>query len=184
MTARDTELLVYALLAIGGIVALITVAKMHAFLALTTWAIFVGLIAGHGTTETVTSFENRVGNSLGYVGSSRPLGRAVAATGTPIHSMAPLTKLVWFHEHEPAVVLAARPLGWDQGVRPGPAHRECVMDRSMASTTGLFDLETGDWWPPALGVAGVDREQLRQHRLHRGFSIWRRPARHVGPGPD
>jgi GntP family gluconate:H+ symporter len=74
MTARDTELLLYALLAIAGIVALITVAKMHAFLALTAGSIFVGLIAGHGAAKTITSYESGVGSTLGYVGVIVALG--------------------------------------------------------------------------------------------------------------
>lgn len=74
MSAHDTELLLYALLAIAGIVILITAAKVHAFLALTAGSLFVGLIAGHGAAKTITSFENGVGSTLGYVGVIVALG--------------------------------------------------------------------------------------------------------------
>ncbi len=81
-------------------------------------------------------------------------------TGTPIHPMAPLLKLLWLHQREPALVAStSRWLGIKEYVL---AHLtgEYVIDRSIASATGLYDLETGTWWPPALELAGIDAHQL------------------------
>jgi gluconate:H+ symporter, GntP family len=55
VTSHDTELLIWAVIAIAGIVALMSVLKMHAFVALMVGSIFVGLVAGLGPTSTVTS---------------------------------------------------------------------------------------------------------------------------------
>src|SRR2546421_5764201 len=74
MTSHDTKLLVDAAAGIAVIVVLITVARLHAFLALTVGSILVGLAAGHGAGHTVTSFENGVGSTLGYVGVIVALG--------------------------------------------------------------------------------------------------------------
>src|SRR2546427_134615 len=81
-------------------------------------------------------------------------------TGTPVHPMSPFTKLVWFRDREPEVFAAARRwLGIKEYVL---AHLtgELVMDRSIASATGLLDLTTLAWWPPALALASIRAEQL------------------------
>jgi gluconokinase len=81
-------------------------------------------------------------------------------TGTPVHPMSPLTKLIWFREREPAVFSsAARWVGIKEYVL---AHLTggFVVDRSIASATGLMDLVSLAWWPPALELAGVRTDQL------------------------
>ncbi len=81
-------------------------------------------------------------------------------TGTPIHPMAPLSKLLWFREREPALMAAARRWAGIKEYVLGQLTGEWVMDRSIASSTGLFDLATGAWWPPALALAGIGADQL------------------------
>jgi gluconokinase len=74
--------------------------------------------------------------------------------------MSPLTKLVWFREKEPAVFSsAARWVGIKEYVL---AHLTggFVVDRSIASATGLMDLVSLAWWPPALELAGLRADQL------------------------
>lgn len=82
------------------------------------------------------------------------------ATGTPIHPMAPLSKLLWFAEHRPE--LAARTHRW-VSIKEYLLRRLCgsdVVDLSVASASGMLDLETGRWHDEALAVAGIDVEQL------------------------
>ena len=79
-----------------------------------------------------------------------------ARTGTPIHPMSPLCKLAWLSEQG---VTAHR---W-AGIKEVVVHRvtgDWVMDHSIASGTGLMALETLDWDPEALAVAGVEPGQL------------------------
>jgi gluconokinase len=81
-------------------------------------------------------------------------------TGTPLHPMSPLTKLVWFREEEPALFARAR--RWC-GIKELVVHRltgEWVTDHSVASATGLMSLADLDWAPEALEVAGVTSAQL------------------------
>lgn len=76
-------------------------------------------------------------------------------TGTPVHPMAPLAKLVWFREREPATFAAAR--RW-VGVKELVLHAlagHLVVDESVASGTGLWNGATRDWDPAALGHAGI-----------------------------
>lgn len=84
----------------------------------------------------------------------------VARTGTPLHAMAPLAKLRWFAEEDPAT--AARTAAWisTKEYLLRAACDAAVVDHSIASTTGLFDLTSLAWDPAALALAGVDRGQL------------------------
>jgi GntP family gluconate:H+ symporter len=74
-TGHDTLLLVYALVAVAGIILLITTKlRMHAFLALLIGSLFVGLAAGLPPGKVVSSFETGVGGVLGNVGLVLALG--------------------------------------------------------------------------------------------------------------
>ena len=62
-------------------------------------------------------------------------------TGTPVHPMSPLTKLVWFREQEPKLVEQVR--HW-VGIKELVLLRLCgalVVDHSIASATGLMDID-------------------------------------------
>jgi gluconokinase len=81
-------------------------------------------------------------------------------TGTPIHPMAPLSKLVWFRELEPKL---CEQVGHWVGIKEYVLLRMCealVMDHSLASATGLFDIHRLIWDPQALQLAGITPEQL------------------------
>ena len=83
-------------------------------------------------------------------------------TGTPLHPMSPLVKLVWLRERQPQTYARAR--RW-VGLKELVLHRltgRWVVDWSVASGTGLLDLEMLDWCDEALELAGVRREQLAE----------------------
>ncbi|MFA1819971.1 gluconokinase [Virgibacillus oceani] len=81
-------------------------------------------------------------------------------TGTPIHPMSPLNKLLWMKEkdyepyHRAAYFMSMKEfllVKWF-GKR--------IIDYSMASATGMFNLETQDWDEEALEITGVRKGQL------------------------
>lgn len=81
-------------------------------------------------------------------------------TGTPVHSMSPLPRLLWFAEHEPE--LCARARRWC-GIKEYLLLRLCgawVMDHSIASAAGLMNLEALDWDQEALQLARIEPAQL------------------------
>jgi gluconokinase len=81
-------------------------------------------------------------------------------TGTPVHAMSPLVKLVWFARHQPA--LAAR-VRWWLGLKDLVLEHltgRVVTELSSASATGLLNLERRDWDPAAVALAGIETEQL------------------------
>ena len=72
--AHDARVLIAAAIGIGIVVALIVAFKMHAFLALTIGALFVGLSSGIALQKVTGSYETGVGGVLGYVGVLIGLG--------------------------------------------------------------------------------------------------------------
>ncbi|MBM7551716.1 gluconokinase [Thalassobacillus pellis] len=81
-------------------------------------------------------------------------------TGTPIHPMSPLTKLLWFKNNEPDIFnKAAKWISIKEYIFYQLFHRY-VVDYSIASATGLFHLANSDWDKGALETAGITEEQL------------------------
>jgi gluconokinase len=81
-------------------------------------------------------------------------------TGTPVHPMSPLPKLVWLREHDPDTFAAATRWG---GLKELVLERlvgEWAVDHSVASGTGLLALDTLEWDEEALALAGVGSSQL------------------------
>jgi gluconokinase len=81
-------------------------------------------------------------------------------TGTPLHPMAPLPKLVWFREREPDTFAAVRRWGGLKELVLDRLTGVYAVDHSIASGTGLMDLERLDWDPEALALAGIDAGRL------------------------
>jgi GntP family gluconate:H+ symporter len=71
---HDTRLVLCALSAIAGIVALIGAGKVHPFIALMLASAWLGATAGLPTDSVVSSFEKGVGDTLGSVGLVIALG--------------------------------------------------------------------------------------------------------------
>jgi gluconokinase len=81
-------------------------------------------------------------------------------TGTPIHPMSPLCKLIWLKENQPDIFrnadafMGIKEFVWSEltGKRQ--------MDMCMASATGLMNLESMEWDEMALSVCGLEKERL------------------------
>lgn len=74
LTSHDTQVLVVAALGIALLVLLIVWLKVHAFIALTIGALFVGVGSGIPLDKVTASYETGVGGVLGYVGVLIALG--------------------------------------------------------------------------------------------------------------
>jgi gluconokinase len=116
--------------------------------------------AGRPLTPSITWADERAAAEAERLRVT-PEGRALhRRTGTPIHAMSPLAKLLWFREHQPEVLATAR--CW-MGIKEHVVRRltgECVVDHSIASGMGLFALAALDWDPEALWLAGIDAGRL------------------------
>lgn len=81
-------------------------------------------------------------------------------TGTPVHAMSPLVKLIWLREERSEIWRRAARFA---GIKEYVLYRlfgRWVVDHSLASATGCFNLEKLAWDEEALRLAGVREEQL------------------------
>lgn len=83
-------------------------------------------------------------------------------TGTPIHPMSPLSKLVWLQNEQPDLFLRTHKF---ISIKEYVFHKlfgKYVVDHSIASATGLFNLTALAWDEGALNVAGVTADKLSE----------------------
>ena len=136
----------------GRVLAVSFSTAMHALIGLDA--------AGVPVTPSVTWADSRASIQAEQL---RATARGLALhrrTGTPIHPMSPLTKLIWFHERQPE--LCRRVAHW-VGIKDYVVLRMCgtlVTDHSVASGTGLMDIHRLAWDPEALQIAGIEAGQL------------------------
>jgi gluconokinase len=109
-------------------------------------------------TPLVTWADNRAAEQAERLRAEHP--ELHARTGTPLHPMAPLPKLVWFREHEPALFARARRWVDVKALVLARLTGRWMMDHSIASGTGLLNLERLDWDAEALSLAGVEPDRL------------------------
>ncbi|GAC1313835.1 MAG: gluconokinase [Mucilaginibacter sp.] len=82
------------------------------------------------------------------------------ATGTPLHAMSPLCKLIWIRENDPALFnkthkfISIKEYIWHN------LFNEFKIDHSGASCTGLFDIINLCWYRDALELAGITADAL------------------------
>jgi gluconokinase len=82
------------------------------------------------------------------------------ATGTPLHAMSPLCKIIWLRENDPELFnrtykfISIKEYIWHK------LFHEFTLDQSNASCTGLFDIEQLKWHQAALELAGITGQSL------------------------
>ncbi len=81
-------------------------------------------------------------------------------TGTPIHAMSPLVKLIWLRQQQPQIFQAAARFISIKEYVTHALFGQYWIDYSIASATGLFNLSCLTWDSGALELAGIQPEQL------------------------
>jgi len=81
-------------------------------------------------------------------------------TGTPIHAMSPLCKIVWLREHAPEIFNSTRKFISIKEYIWFKLFGIYEIDHSIASATGLFDIRKLVWSSSALALAGLNPQQL------------------------
>ncbi|HEY9644343.1 MAG TPA: gluconokinase, partial [Coleofasciculaceae cyanobacterium] len=83
-------------------------------------------------------------------------------TGTPIHPMSPLVKLLWLRQQDLETFQTAAKFISIKEYVLFQLLGQYVVDYSIASATGLFNLRCFTWDEAALALAGIRAEQLSQ----------------------
>ncbi len=81
-------------------------------------------------------------------------------TGTPVHPMSPLPKLLWLRDHMPDVFSKAHKFVSIKEFVFYKLFGQYVIDHSIASATGLFDIYTLQWYKESLDLTGITEEKL------------------------
>ncbi|MFD1773922.1 gluconokinase [Paenibacillus rhizophilus] len=115
---------------------------------------------GHPLTKCITWADNRsAGQTLRL---KHELGghELYLRTGTPIHPMSPITKLMWLREEQPALFKEASKFISIKEYVFAKLFGEYIVDHSIASATGMLNLERLEWDKEALNIAGIDESRL------------------------
>jgi gluconokinase len=81
-------------------------------------------------------------------------------TGTPIHSMSPLCKIIWLKENDSGIFQTAFKFGSIKEYIWYKLFGVWEVDHSVASATGLFNIDTFDWNAVSLKLCGINSQQL------------------------
>ncbi|WP_432709563.1 gluconokinase [Pedobacter sp.] len=117
---------------------------------------------GNALSRMITWADNRSAAIAKKLKNSNEGLAIYQATGTPIHAMSPLCKLLWLKENDQEnfnnthKFISIKEYIWFK------LYAEFVVDYSIASCTGLFDLETLTWNAPALALAGIEPSRLSE----------------------
>lgn len=118
--------------------------------------------AGEPMTRAITWADLRPAPYAKALRDSAAGRRIYQQTGTPVHAMSPLCKLLWLKVAEPDVFArAARFISIKEYIW-WRLFGEYKLDLSLASATGLLDIRGFDWYPEALSVAGIGAGQLSE----------------------
>lgn len=115
---------------------------------------------GKPLTRSITWADNRSAPYAADIKNNHNGHEIYMRTGTPIHPMSPLVKLVWLKSERPELF---KPEHKFISIKEYVFYRlfgHYVVDYSIASATGLFNLHSLDWDEEAIKLAGVKRGQL------------------------
>ncbi|TDT61083.1 gluconokinase [Fonticella tunisiensis] len=101
--------------------------------------------------------------SVAYTEEFKANGRGIEIykrTGTPTHPMSPLYKIMWLRDNEPYIFNKAHKFISIKEYVFLKFFNEFVVDYSIASATGMFNIFELKWDKEALKAAGIDTEKL------------------------
>ncbi len=115
---------------------------------------------GKAMTNAILWSDTRSRQQAEQLKSSEQGKEIYQATGTPIHAMSPLCKLIWFREHQPELLDRTHCVLDIKGYILHRLFGQYVIDYSLASATGLMAVRDKVWHTPAVEMTGVSIKQL------------------------
>lgn len=127
-------------------------AAMHSLIAMDA--------SGQALTPSITWADRRSEPWVATIRQNYHSHALYARTGTPIHPMSPLVKLLWLRQAQSEIFNQAAKF---ISIKEYVLYRwfgRYVVDYSIANATGLFNMVTLDWDAEALDIAKVSKQQL------------------------
>jgi len=115
---------------------------------------------GQPLTKVITWADGR---SASYAAALKdtPVGKDIYRhTGTPIHPMSPLCKIMWIRDHQPDIFAATHKFISIKEFIFYRLFEQYLIDYSIASSTGLFNIYDKGWYAPALNTADISSHHL------------------------
>ena len=115
---------------------------------------------GNALTPLITWADiraHKIADSLKSTSSGKSIYQK---TGTPIHAMSPLCKIAWIKKEEPGIFQKTAKFISAKEYIFFRLFNQFIIDHSIASATGLLNIETLEWEPEALEFAGITKSQL------------------------
>jgi gluconokinase len=116
--------------------------------------------AGAALHPMLTWADSRSQANLKSISEHTDLRSLYERTGCPLHPMYPLAKLLWFKTDRPEIFKRAHKF---VSIKEFLIHRltgEFLVDKSIASGTGLFNSKQGNWDAGCLHLVGLPAEKL------------------------
>ena len=115
---------------------------------------------GKPLTACITWADNRSAGAAQRLKNELNGHELYLRTGTPIHPMSPITKLMWLREEDPELFQQTYKFISIKEYIFSNLFGEYVIDHSIASSTGMLNLEQLEWDQEALEIAGITPDQL------------------------
>lgn len=115
---------------------------------------------GEPLTPLYTWADNQSSFQLEKAKAVQDLDWVYKKTGTPIHPMSPFSKLLWLQADSPELLVGGNRI---IGIKEYITYfltGELKVDYSIASATGLFNLQSLDWDPDIISFLGIEQEVL------------------------
>lgn len=117
---------------------------------------------GDPLSPSIIWADNRAGHIAEALRNTEEGKRFYNATGVPVHSMSPLCKLLWLKQHQPTVFKTAyKFIGIKEYVFFKLFHTY-IVDTSIASATGLLNLQSLAWDEVILEYLDIRTAQLAE----------------------
>ncbi|WP_439555389.1 gluconokinase [Dyadobacter sp.] len=140
------------------------VGKSNELLGISFSAAMHGVLAldanGKHLTALVIWADNRSSDIAVKLRASQIGKKIYHNNGTPIHAMAPVCKLLWFKKNEPDIYRKAKRF---VSIKEYVIYRltgQFLIDYSIASATGMFNIRELQWDPYTLKKLGLKTEKL------------------------
>jgi gluconokinase len=128
------------------------VASMHSVLAIDKNGVPLGNVITWADNRGKKEAQELKGSELGK--------KLYDATGTPIHPMSPLVKIAWLKKNDPQRFNQTSKFLTLKSYIIQQLTGEYMIDYSLASATGLFNIHKSKWESNALDYAGITSEKL------------------------